>query len=324
MATKQQIDLSNYIKEIHNNLRRETKLFGAASAWENHCKNHDILDKYSRSMLELATNYWDKNISTDKISSRIMWSVNICEDYFLHKTFENQRKKEEDISKRSAIDMPIYNPDTLLDNEEKLKLLDVGSCYNPFEHFAIFDVMAIDIAPAVKQVFQCDFLNVSITNSFKYDNQRLLQMPDSYYNVIVFSLFLEYLPTPEQRHLSCSKAYELLKPEGLLIIITPDSKHVGANVKIMKTWRHILSRIGFNRIKYEKLQHIHCMAFRKCLNKDISNRWSLLHDKDEIFEKMHIPQDFNQIDLNKFENSNVKFDVVDVNLFKHLPDVIND
>ena len=31
---------------------------------------------------------------------------------------------------------------------KKLNLLDVGSCYNPFQKYKEYDVLAIDIAPA--------------------------------------------------------------------------------------------------------------------------------------------------------------------------------
>ena len=47
----------------------------------------------------------------------------------------------------------------------KIRLLDVGSCYNPFEscsNAAAFSVTALDLCPAKDSVFICDFLKVSI------------------------------------------------------------------------------------------------------------------------------------------------------------------
>lgn len=49
-------------------------------------------------------------------------------------------KTEEEVAK--AVDPFIGKP--------TLKLLDVGSCYNPFAAFDQFEVVAVDIAPAVE------------------------------------------------------------------------------------------------------------------------------------------------------------------------------
>ena len=85
----------------------------------------------------------------------------------------------------------------------------------------------------------------------------------SSFYVVTFSLLLEYLPSSFQRWAACKKACSVLKDEGLLVIITPDSKAAHANSKVMKSWRTALSFLGMERIAYEKLLHVHCMAFRK-------------------------------------------------------------
>ena len=54
-----------------------------------------------------------------------------------------------------------------------------------------------------------------------------------------------------------------MKDDGLLVILTPDSKAAHANSQVMKSWRTALSFLGLKRIAYEKLLHVHCMAFRK-------------------------------------------------------------
>lgn len=314
MASQEQINLSTFIKSVHKDLRQSTKLLGAQLAWENHCRNKATLSKYSQNMMQLATDYWNKNHTNGKVmNNRIYWTQNICVDYFLNTNLMHLREKEETIASKLNINVNGYEILT----PEKIKLLDVGSCYSPFKSFNKFEVTAIDIAPANSDVYECDFLNVLLSSKFKHQKQCLLEIPRDYFHVIVFSLFLEYLPTPAQRELCCQKAYNLLRREGLLIIITPDSKHVGANVKIMKSWRHLLAKMGFNRIKYEKLQHIHCMAFRKCLNSDIAKRWSFLHDTDDVFKEMSIPQDFNNIQ--KDNNVDTCSDSADSSLFQHLP-----
>lgn len=317
MASNEQLNLSTFIKNVHKDLRHKAKRFGSAAVWEEHCANKIVLEQYAFAMKDLATKYWDKTHTQSlKLSSRISWTHKFCIEYFIDETIKHFRQKDADVAAKLQISI---NEDLFISTDSKLKLLDVGSCYDPFTAFDIFDVTPIDIAPANNKVFKCDFLNVSVGQSFRYDEKRILELPGNYFHIIVFSLLLEYLPTSGQRYLACLKAYNVLKTEGLLIIITPDSKHVGANVKIIKSWQHILAGMGFSRIKYEKLQHIHCMVFRKSLNKEISKRWSLLHNRDNIFTEMYIPQDFNETCIELAETKSNVTDVVDVNLFEQLP-----
>ena len=61
---------------------------------------------------------------------------------------------------------------------EKIRLLDVGSCYNPFEccsNASAFTVTALDLCPAKESVFLCDFLKVSVGVVGSAMNTRLIQ-----------------------------------------------------------------------------------------------------------------------------------------------------
>jgi len=107
------------------------------------------------------------------------------------------------------------------------------------------------------------------------------------FDVVVFSLLLEYLPSPTQRWASCKKAHRLLTPEGLLVIITPDSKAAHSNSKVMKSWRTALAALGLTRVCYEKLLHAHCMAFCKS---DAAHDGAPIND-EELAAMMYIPQD---------------------------------
>ena len=174
---------------------------------------------------------------------------------------------------------------SLFDYSSTMKVLDVGSCYNPFNHFEELEVTAVDLCPAVESVYECDFLNVPIQQDMKIYDGKILSLQSNYFQCVIFSFLLEYLPSPAQRWTCCCKAQQVLVDEGLLIIITPDSKAAHSNAKVMKSWREALESIGFKRIKYEKLQHALCMAFRK---HDIVNFDDM--DKD-VASKMYIPQD---------------------------------
>lgn len=294
MASTHHLQLSSFIKQVHEDLRKDAKNKGCELAWKRHCENKNILQKYASCMLELATEHWETNYEKDvsKSNSRNQWMFNFCQLYFFGDEISRQRKREHEIAFKMNVKIDQNN---MHERDPKLKLLDVGSCYNPMKTYTCFDILAIDIAPNLTEnVKYCDFLNVDICeeSSYTVNDNEVLRLPQNFFNVIIFSLFLEYLPSPAQRLLSCKKAYRLLKQEGLLIIITPDSKCVGANAKFMKSWRHILARLGFSRIKYEKLPHIHCMAFRKSLNQQITNRWSKIQNIEELFDEIFIPQDF--------------------------------
>lgn len=261
--------------------------------------NKDQLDSYSKAMKELATKFWDSNLKVNEMTreNRIEWSAQFCLDYFHDNTIRNHnREREKRISEllpdRTNVELPpVFDDET---EKRKIRLLDVGSCYNPFKQYENFTVTAIDISPACSDVQRCDFLNVPVIQpESDQSNTTSFTLKPCSYDVVVFSLLLEYLPTSEQRLICCKKAYDILDTEGILIIITPDSNHVGANAKFMKNWRYTLALMGFSRIKYEKLVHITCMVFRKALFKDVTVRWADIHKEDYMTNDLFIPQDFN-------------------------------
>lgn len=283
--------LSDIIKSTHKKLRDEAKLFGMEEAWTKHCLNEDHLKNYASVMQDLAVNYWDQNsLKDEKVVSRITWIYQTIIKYF--EDFEKYHLAELKMLQN------LSNFDEILSDTKpvsnKFKLLDVGSCYNPFQNFDKFEVLALDIAPANNDVFKCDFLSVPVTEKSVIHNNNVVELKRNCFHVIVFSLFLEYLPCPDLRLKCCIKAYDLLTPEGILVIVTPDSNHISSNAKIYKSWRYNLSLIGFNRIQYQKLPHMHCMVFRKNLSKTIAKRWAKIHEDKGLYDKIYIPQDFNK------------------------------
>lgn len=275
-----------------------------------------LFQEYAASMQKLAVKCWTDNNSDlrNRTYCRMEWIKAQCKEYFLNGGREKYDKREEDINAKM-----ILSPAELSDESrtcennsscaehgsqdfsgERISVLDVGSCYNPLSIDDAFDVTAIDLVPTMEGVFRCDFLNIMIGREkiLSRDTREIRQLSVGSFDCVVFSLLLEYLPCPEQRYVCCKNAYDVLKSGGILIIVSPDSKHVGANAKLMRSWRYALSRMGFMRIKYEKLRHIHCMVFRKCVRKDVAVRWSKLQcfseaDRRYVSEmKIFIPQDF--------------------------------
>lgn len=289
MATEEHKELAYYIKEVHASLRKSSSKIGFRRAWLEHCENEDVLKKYAKYMERLATVHWDNNCldKSHDVVSRIQWSADFCYNYYINEQYVKFREKEIDISKKIDINIDNIEQFTL-----PLKLLDVGSCYNPFKNYEYLDVLAIDLCPANNSVYQCDFLNVGIDKEIIIKNQRINQLEQNSYDIVTFCFLLEYIPNSELRIEACVRAYNLLKLGGILIINTPDSKHVGANSRLMKCWRYTLACLGFSRIKYEKFKHMHCLVFRKSLHKDIAKRWTLLCKEPNIEYGLFIPQDF--------------------------------
>lgn len=181
----------------------------------------------------------------------------------------------------------------------KMRLLDVGSCFNPFLEFDEFLTVGIDIVPAVESVYKCDFLNLQLQQPLQLAGDAvdaflrnlhnpIDALPAQLFHVAVFSLLLSYFPSPYQRWICCKKAHELLELHGLLLIITPDSSHQNRHALMMRSWRVAVESLGFRRYKYVKFSHMHLIAFRKVSLATTSDLVSRNYP-----EMLYIPQDFN-------------------------------
>lgn len=210
-------------------------------------------------------------------------------------------------------------PQFCLPLDGRIRLLDVGSCYNPFRLHNDFVSIGLDLCPAGEDVLPADFLALDVFDPLVPIDDRLADkqhgtqlkaikallrynvdsriagqatvtaIPGQLFHAVVFSLLLEYLPEPRCRWLCCVKAHRLLLVGGLLLVVTPDSSHVGRRAQQMKDWRRAIEAIGFSRFSYDKLEHVHCMAFRKTSS-------SLLVSENDaaaavLGPLMHIPQD---------------------------------
>ncbi|KAK1335230.1 hypothetical protein QTO34_004814 [Cnephaeus nilssonii] len=219
----------------------------------------------------------------------------------------------------------------LLQTSGKIRLLDVGSCFNPFMKFEEFLTVGIDIVPAVESVYKCDFLNLQLQQPLqlaqdaidaflKQLKNPIDSLPGELFHVVVFSLLLSYFPSPYQRWICCKKAHELLMLNGLLLIITPDSSHQNRHAMMMKSWKIAIESLGFKRFKYSKFSHMHLMAFRKISLKTTSDLVSRNYPG-----MLYIPQDFNSIEDEDYSNTScyVRSDIEDEQLaygFTELPD----
>ncbi|XP_023227298.1 probable methyltransferase BMT2 homolog isoform X2 [Centruroides sculpturatus] len=272
------------IRGVHEGLRKSYQQTSGNhdAVWMTHLNDIEKRKEYSKAMFQLATTAWlEKN-------TRITWCHQTCIDYFCGGKLKRLLEKSNLCNDKA--DNNCINKKIILPLVGKVKLLDVGSCYNPFSVYPEYQCTAIDLTPAVENVLQCDFLQLKISSQPKVSNllqsEALTELSECTFDVVVFSLVLEYLPAPKQRFVFCQKAWKLLKYDGLLLIVTPDSKKQHCNAPMMKKWRLALEHIGFQRIAYEKQRHMHCMAFRKLFVES--------NDKtdDDIIQLLSIPQDF--------------------------------
>lgn len=241
---------------------------------------------YSQAMNKLAERHWNDNIESRKNeiekSCRIGWLKKHIDKYrkgdqqkFLQrllkrKYFDTLEKSGEPLSKCSKVDLSITNP-----NNESYDILDVGSCYNPLlDQFKDEDVnvTAIDLCPSTESVLKCDFLRVpinemdqtSVIATTQNDTNSVVCLKENGFDVVIFCLLLEYLPSPRLRYKACLRAKQLLKTNGLLLLVTPDSSRNHAKNELqMKSWRLAFANMGMLRIYIENQKHLRFLGFVK-------------------------------------------------------------
>eukprot|EP01135_Chromosphaera_perkinsii_P006331 Nk52_evm60s485 gene=Nk52_evmTU60s485 len=250
--------------------------------WDGILEQDEKLKSYSNAMNKLAKGFWNNRHTND----RVIWCKKTAVDYF--KEGGIQVCLEKDQRREAFMSNPSTSPSSSVKvyesphgkNNQKISLLDVGSCFNPFEILCSedFDVFALDLQPAVPSVRKADFLQVEVTRSVSNqpmsvhnriekqnnaDQFEALKFRAESFDVVVFSLLLSYFPSPLQRWQACAKAHELLQVNGLLLVVSPDSNNVNKNAPVMKDWKLGIENLGFLRLKYVKHEHLHLMAFRK-------------------------------------------------------------
>lgn len=168
---------------------------------------------------------------------------------------------------------------------DKPTLVDVGSCWDYFRrHEDVFRVVALDLEPRRPTVLRCDFLNVRIGEPGRaggddVDDDVAVDvdadvdgsprfLPRNAAGAVVMSLVLSYVPTPRQRGEMVRRAREVLMDDGrgVLLIVTPHSTDKGhcahKALPVLKEWRASIESMGFERVRYERMRSVHCLAFR--------------------------------------------------------------
>lgn len=302
-SKQEQEKLSGVVKNVHRKLRRKYREVGDFDKiWREHCEDEQTLSEYANAMKNLADNHWTKKCEGE---GRIEWCRSVCQEYFLDGGLKKMIEKDEKSAAAAmgftTATVNVQQHSTLpgsLSQPGKMRLLDVGSCFNPFLKFDEFLTVGIDIVPAVESVYKCDFLNLqlqppltlardAVEAFLRQLHSPIDSLPAQLFHVVVFSLLLSYFPSPYQRWICCKKAHELLDLHGLLLIITPDSSHQNRHALMMRSWRVAVESLGFKRYKYVKYSHMHLIAFRKVSLATTSDLVSRNYP-----EMLYIPQDF--------------------------------
>ncbi|KAF6018186.1 C7orf60 [Bugula neritina] len=305
-----QEDLACIIKSVHSKLRRS-----CINGYERAGYKSLEKDKSRETRIvwteRFITSYFCANGDLQKLINKDKRSL----DFHSSELVESLSDEQSECSRccglvfNSSVDLDQHKSDVRLKLSERLKtpfeplvkeirVLDVGSCYAPFLKFEHFNCLSIDLCPACEDVRQCDFLNVSAHHTESHgssvqaallseDKRSVTSLPLGWFHGIVFSLLLEYLPSPKQRWTCCVKAHQLLQVNSVLVIITPDSNRQHRRAQQMKDWKMAIETIGFKRCVYQKLDHIHCMAFRKTQHREDYSKVT------DMSTHLYIPQDFN-------------------------------
>ncbi|XP_059916318.1 S-adenosylmethionine sensor upstream of mTORC1 isoform X2 [Gadus macrocephalus] len=293
---REQEKLSGVVKNVHRKLRRKYKEVGDfEKIWREHCEDERTLSEYALAMKNLADHHWANKCEGE---GRIEWCRRVCQEYFLDGGMKRMLEKDEKNARLAAVQaavslsaQPSAPLPSSVPHRGKMRLLDVGSCFNPFLEFDEFLTVGIDIVPAVELQQPLELAGDAVEAFLRLLRSPIDALPAQLFHVVVFSLLLSYFPSPYQRWICCKKAHELLALHGLLLIITPDSSHQNRHALMMRSWRVAVESLGFRRCKYVKFAHMHLLAFRKV---------SLATSSDLVSqnypEMLYIPQDFNAAD----------------------------
>ena len=128
MASQEHKDLATFIKGVHKELRLEMERAEDSPelVWGRHLQKAETLQAYAKAMKTLATEHW-----TDVNNSRILWTYKQIDKYYFNGGLQDEHLRDRKFAKRQGEIIAEENIPSI----EKARVLDVGSCYNPFSVF---------------------------------------------------------------------------------------------------------------------------------------------------------------------------------------------
>jgi len=143
-----------------------------------------------------------------------------------------------------------------------LRLLDVGSSFGAFIGASGVDCVALDLAPAHPEVWQADFLQLSIedglTLGMQTEGLRLLALAAGSFDVVVLSLVLSFLPTPALRREMLDRCWRCLRARGSLLVVEKTALaaagQAGAAQRV--SFQKAIEAAGFVSVRYAAIGHL--------------------------------------------------------------------
>ncbi|XP_018022163.1 S-adenosylmethionine sensor upstream of mTORC1 [Hyalella azteca] len=204
---------------------------------------------------------------------------------------------------------------------DRVRVLDVGSCYNPLGRHPKLLVTPIDLMPATKDVYKCDFLQLEVADPSDCDippelassedpssdcdsTPTIERLPCESFDAVVFSLMLDYIPCPEARLECCRKASELLKPGGLLLIVTPSCSAGMLNPLLFKYFHWHLAKLGLKKHVSKKTSGFRTFSYRKAFYPFVAEAGADKIQEDaaeyrDILKRLNYTNNIDKVDLTK-------------------------
>ena len=133
MASEEHIKLASFIKSVHKGLRNSVHSSenddNIDLIWRQHLDNEEVLRQYAEAMKQLATQHWSGDTDTQ---SRIHWVHTEIEKYFHQGGLNHELTRDVKFARRKDVEVILEENIT---KHERLQVIDVGSCYNPFSIF---------------------------------------------------------------------------------------------------------------------------------------------------------------------------------------------
>lgn len=252
-------------------------------SWEDATSDSEALARYSESAARMGQRVWVRDSNA--------WMASYITSYFLHGGAMKQYYKAKGCSSDGMLRNLMLIPAEQVQAQgpgpqgpgqavqRKIRVLDVGSCYNPLQSTDAsvhMDITAVDLYPQHPSVFACDFLSLRIgapdsapvitVDPQQPQFQQIQQLPGESFDAITMSLVLSYLPSPVMREQMVAKARALLRPAssvlydaGILVIIEKESifhkvrDDLHAPSALLSAWKQSFLQQGYEIVKYSAM-----------------------------------------------------------------------
>ena len=319
--------LSAILKEHHARVRKRAQEMNSADeAWEENVQQQDALQRYANAMHKLATEHWSTPAHS-KFDDRLSMVLEALRSYFVgvlhHAAPVDPSTETPPLTIKSFVQLPrcvsivlkearrdrfshglaiseaesesvaqTHFSSVLLGRSPALRVLDVGSCFNPLRgaHLPLYAdgedckgssiamrVDAVDLCPIPDSgVRQCDWLKVQ----FGSDALELSSLPSGApvravlpcsYDAVVFCLLLSYLPCSEMRYRAVLHAFCALRQGGLLVIVSTRTQ-CSRSAPWVDQWVTAIERIGFARVHKCVKSKLVGLSFRKLSDRSIDGK----------------------------------------------------